>query len=182
MTGASAFSKSVASYTYQEFLGLGFTKLTEGLVLAARFRQQTTWNWSAFRQLILDNDFGLRGYNANRFSGENRIISNVELRYFPDIPIWIVNLSGVAFWDNGAVWNQDKEIFETRFYNSAGLGLRIHFTKSSSPSHTMRIDFAYNFADGNFGGIIFSTRQLFSAFGNHDFKLPEIFGSIIDLE
>ncbi|MBX3044537.1 MAG: hypothetical protein KF896_12550 [Ignavibacteriae bacterium] len=182
MTGASAFSQSVATYTYQEFLGLGFTKIADGLVLAARFRQQTAWNWRAFRQLVLDNDFGLRGYDANIFSGENRIISNVELRYFPDLPVWIVNLSGVAFWDIGAVWNQDNEIWETPFYNAAGLGLRIHFNKSSSPSHTMRIDFAYNFHDGKFGGIILSTKQLFSAFGNHDYKLPQIFGSGIDLE
>ncbi|MFA7627233.1 MAG: hypothetical protein WCZ17_09335, partial [Candidatus Kapaibacterium sp.] len=182
LTGASAFNKSIASYTYQEFMGLGFTNLTDGLVLAARFRQQTAWNWSAFRQLILDNDFGMRGYDLNRFSGENRIISNLELRYFPDLPVWIVNLSGVLFWDNGAVWNQDNQIWETKFYNSAGLGLRIHFNKSSSPSHTMRIDFAYNFADGSFGGIILSTKQLFSAFGSHDFRLPQIFGSGIDLE
>lgn len=182
LTGASAFSNSVASYTYQEFLGLGFTKIADGLVLAGRFRQQTAWNWSAFRQLILDNDIGLRGYDANLFAGENRIISNVEVRYFPDIPIWILNVSGVAFWDIGAVWNQDNEIWETRFYNSAGLGLRFHFNKSSSPSHTLRVDLAYNFADGKLGGIILSTKQLFSAFGNHDFKLPQIFGSGIDLE
>jgi hypothetical protein len=182
ITGASAFKQSSASYTYQEFLGLGFTKLFDGLVLAARFRQQTAWNWNKFRQLILDNDIGLRGYDANRFSGENRIVSNLELRYFPDIPVWIINLSGVAFWDIGAVWNQDKEIFNTKFYNAAGLGLRFHFTKSSSPSHTLRVDFAYNFDDGKFGGIIFSSKQLFSAFGTHEYKLPEIFGSKIDLE
>lgn len=182
LTGASAFKQSIASYTYQEFLGLGFTKLFDGLVLAARFRQQTAWNWSAFRQLVLDNDAGLRGYDANRFAGENRIVSNLEVRYFPDLPIWIINLSAAAFWDIGAVWNQDQKLYETRFYNSAGLGLRFHFIKSSSPSHTLRVDFAYNFADGKFGGIILSTRQLFSAFGNHDFKLPQIFGSIIDLE
>ncbi len=182
LTGASAFSQSTASYTYQEFLGLGFVKVTSGLVLAARFRQQTAWNWSAFRQLIIDNDIGLRGFEANKLSGENRIISNVEFRYFPDIPIWFVNFSGVAFWDIGTVWNQDKQLFDTKFYNAAGLGLRFHFTKSSSPSHTLRVDFAYNITDGKFGGIVFSSKQLFSAFGNHDFKLPEIFGSIIDLE
>ncbi len=182
LTGASAFKYSAPSYTYQEFLGLGFTKFTNGLVLAARFRQQTAWNWQKFRQLILDNDLGLRGYNLNRFYGENRIISNLELRYFPDIPIWIVNLSGVAFWDIGAVWNKDNKIYNTKFYNSAGLGLRFHFTKSSSPSHTFRVDFAYNFEDRKFGGIILSSKQLFSAFGNHEYKLPEIFGSQIDLE
>lgn len=182
MTGASAFSQSVASYTYQEFLGLAFTKLSEGLVLTVRFREQASWNWNAFRQLVLDNDFGLRGYAANKLSGENRIISNLELRYFPDIPIWLINISGVAFWDIGAVWNKDNQIWDTRFYNSAGLGLRFHFSKSSSPSHTLRVDFAYNFDDGKFGGIIFSSKQLFSAFGNHDFKLPKIFGSGIDLE
>jgi hypothetical protein len=46
----------------------------------------------------------------------------------------------------------------------------------------MRIVFAFYFADGSFGGIILSTKQLFSAFGSHDFRLPQIFGSGIDLE
>lgn len=182
LTAGSSFNNNSALYTYQEFLGSGFTNLIDGLVLTGRFRQQTVWNWDAFHQLILDNDIGLRGYDANRFAGQNRIISNMELRYFPNIPIWIFNLSTVAFWDIGTVWNQDQKLYDSKFYNAAGLGLRFHFSKSSSPSHTLRIDLAYNFYDNKIGGIILSTKQMFSAFGNHEFKLPQIFGKSIDLE
>ncbi len=182
LTGASGFWHSQGQYTYQEFLGLGFLRFSNSLLLAARFNQQTVWNWTAYRQLLLDNTRGLRGYELNRLAGDNRIISNIELRYFPDIPIWVINLSGVLFADIGTVWNQDKKIFDTQFYSSVGAGIRLHFTKSANPSQTIRIDFAYNTYDKKFGGIIISTKQLFSAFGNHDYKLPEVFGTTNDIE
>ncbi|HRP03136.1 MAG TPA: hypothetical protein PLE30_10865 [Candidatus Kapabacteria bacterium] len=182
LTGASGFRHSQGQYTYQEFLGLGFLSFSKSLVLVARFNQQTAWNWTAYRQLLLDNERGLRGYDLNRLSGDNRIVSNLELRYFPDIPVWVINLSGVVFADLGAVWNQDEKIYNTQFYSSVGAGIRFHFTKSANPSQTIRIDFAYNAFDKKFGGIVISTKQLFSAFGNHDYKMPTVFGNTIDLE
>lgn len=182
LTGASGFQRSQGRYTYQEFLGHGFLRFSNSLLLAARFNQQTVWNWTAYRQLLLDNTRGLRGYDLNRLSGDNRIISNIELRYFPDIPIWLINLSGVLFADIGTVWNQDQKLFESQFYSSFGAGLRFHFTKSSNPSQTIRVDFAYNAFDGKFGGIVISTKQLFSVFGTHDYKIPSAFGTINDLE
>lgn len=182
VTGATSFERSIARYTYQDFLGIGFWQIADGLILTSRFMQQTTWNWYAFRQLILDNERGLRGYKANQLAGDNRIISNTELRWFPDVPVWIFNFSGVLFYDIGSVWKRETKLEDARFYSSVGAGLRFHFTKSSSPSHTFRLDFAYNTEEKRFGGIIFSTKQLFSAFGAHDFKLPAIFGRTIDLE
>ena len=38
------------------------------------------------------------------------------------------------------------------------------------------IDFAWNFDENRFGGIIFTSEQLFSAFKNHNFRLPTLFG------
>ncbi len=182
LTGASAFSRAAAYYTYQEFLGLGFYRITENLLLAANIRQQTVWNWAKQRQLILDNDAGLRGYDLNSFAGDNRMVSNVELRFFPNITAFLFNLSGVAFFDVGSVWRQDIKLTKAQFHNSAGLGLRLHFTKSDNPDHIFRIDFAYNFDEKRFGGIVFSTRQMFSAFKNHEFRLPKLFGTEFDYE
>jgi outer membrane protein assembly factor BamA len=182
VSAGSAFKGSIGKYTYQDFTGLGFVRISDDFLLAARMVQQTAWNWDAFRQLVLDNDAGLRGFEANTLTGDNRIIGNLELRAFPDVNLWIFDLSAAAFYDIGSVWNQDTEIFNTNFYNSAGLGIRFHFTKSASPSHTFRIDAAYNITDGKFGGIVFTTRQMFSAFGVHDFKLPRLFGTTIDYE
>lgn len=182
MTGATSFKRSAARYTYQDFIGTAFYKISDAVILTSRVWQQATWNWFAFRQLILDNERGLRGYKANDLVGDNRLISNTELRWFPDVPVWIFNFSGAIFYDIGAVWKRETAIFDSKFHSSVGAGIRFHFTKSASPSHTFRVDFAYNMDEKKFGGIIFSTRQLFSAFGTHDFQLPSIFGREIDLE
>lgn len=180
--GGSAIIKSQARYTYQEFLGLGFYRLSEYFLIAARARQQTAWNWDKARQLILDSDGGLRGYNLNEFAGENRILANIEARYFSDLEVLFAKISGAAFFDIGTVWNQNEKLYNKRIHNSAGLGLRIHFLKSYGVESVFRIDFAYNFDEGKFGGIIFTSDQLFSIFQNHDYKIPEIFGMEYDYE
>lgn len=182
VTGASAFARTGGQYTYQEFLGLGFYKFAENALLSVRFREQATWNWYAKRQLILDSDFGLRGFAPNSFTGDNRMLANAEFRFFPDWKIWIANLSMVAFYDGGTVWNQRTDLMKSRWFTSIGLGLRIHDLKSNSSRGLFRIDFAYNATDGKFGGIVFTTNQLFSAFQNHPFRLPELFGLTFDNE
>lgn len=182
LTGASAFWKGSSYFTYQEFQGNAFYKVTEQLLFAANFRQQTVWNWANIRQLILDADGGLRGYALNSITGDNRIVSNNELRYYPNLEIWVLNLSGVLFWDIATAWKQDIAIADTKFHNSLGAGLRLHFSKSDNPKHMMRIDMAYNFDEKRFGGIMIGTEHYFSAFKNHSFKLPQIYGLEFDYE
>ncbi len=182
LTGASAFTNNRGKYTYQEFLGLGFYRFTEDLLIAARLRQQTVWNWYAYRQLVLDNDGGLRGYSANRFAGENRIVGNIEVRAFPDVELWIFNFGPVLFFDTGTVWDRGIDLGKTRWHCSAGAGIRIFNTKASGNAGILRIDFAYNFDEKKFAEIIFTSDQLFKIFSKHDYNIPEIFGSEFDFE
>jgi outer membrane protein assembly factor BamA len=182
LTAGSAFKGAVASYTYQEFLGLGFHRLDENITLAASFRQQTAWRWGALRQLILDNDFGLRGYDANRFAGDNRLLANAEIRYFTGLDLWLFDFEIAGFYDIGTVWDQSIKITESQFYNSVGLGLRFHSRKTSGEHSIFRVDFAYNMFDGKFGGVIFTTNQLFSPIKDHLYKLPQLFGIEFDAQ
>lgn len=182
LTAGSAFKGATASYTYQEFLGLGFHRLTDDITLAGSFRQQTAWRWGALRQLILDNDFGLRGYNANRFAGDNRLLANAEIRYFTGLDLWLFDFELAGFFDTGSVWDQSVKITESQFYNSVGLGLRFHSRKTSGEHSIFRVDFAYNMYDGKFGGIIFTTNQLFSPIKDHLYKLPQLFGIEFDAQ
>lgn len=182
LTGSSAFATGNPRYTYQEFNGVAHYRFSENMLIASRIRQQTVWNWGAFRQLILDNDAGLRGYAANGFEGANRIIGNTEFRFYPEWDLWIFRLSGILFHDIGTVWNQSETLPKTSFYNTIGAGLRIHNLKASGGEAVFRIDFAYNTYEKKFGGIIISSGQLFSIFGSHGFRLPEIFGLNIDGE
>lgn len=180
MTAGTGFKGATAFYTYQEFLGLGFHKVSDRLTLAAKIRQQTAWRWQPIRQLILDNDFGLRGYNANRFAGDNRLLSNLELRYFTGLDLWLFDFELAGFYDLGTVWNQSTPLNKTQFYNSVGLGFRFHSRKTSGDNSIFRIDLAYNLYDGDFGGVIFTTNQLFSPIRDHIYKLPQLFGIEFD--
>lgn len=181
VTGASAFQgNATAKYTYLEFNGLGFWALSPQWILATRLRQQTAWNWDASRQLVLDNDAGLRGYGVNEISGDNRIVGNLEMRFFPNWGISFIKFSGAAFLDFGTAWKQDIKLYQTKWYQSAGLGIRIHNLKSSADNEVIRFDFAYNFNLGKWGEIIISSGQLFSLIAPHDYKLPEFFGTEFD--
>ncbi|HOQ49074.1 MAG TPA: hypothetical protein PLV01_04505, partial [Candidatus Kapabacteria bacterium] len=113
-------------------------------------------------------------------TGDNRIITNTEIRYFPDIPISVFNLSFVSFADLGTVWRQQSKLSKSQFLLATGAGLRLHFNKSDNPKHILRIDFAYNHHTKKFGEVIIAFEQFFSAFRNHQFKLPQIHGLEFD--
>ncbi|MBS1536663.1 MAG: hypothetical protein JST20_02795 [Bacteroidetes bacterium] len=181
LSGGSGFASSSAKYTYQEFYGVGYYQLGENTVITAQFRQQTTWNWNGYRQLILDTDAGLRGYAANQLTGANRILGNVEARFFSDWELLTFKFSGVVFYDMGTVWKAGQQISSIQFHHAMGLGIRLHNTNVAGQEGTLRFDFAYN-VDTKSVGFIFNVSQLFSAFGKHGFKLPKIFGLGIDTE
>jgi hypothetical protein len=183
LSASSIFSDDFAKYTYQEFLGLAFVRLSEKFSIAARIKEQAAWNYPRMRQLILDDMHGVRGYNLQKLAGDNRLIGNFELRYFPDLRIFVMNISGVAFFDIGSVWQQRTEnaLLNSKFYSSVGLGLRGHFTKSDNPDHTIRIDIPYNLHTKKFG-ISLGVYQYFSAFSNHKFHLPVIYSNEFNIE
>lgn len=178
----SAFFSNQSKYVSQESDLISFYNFNENFLFTTRLKQQTVWRWNAMRQLILDTDTGVRGLDANQLSGDNRLISNSEFRYFPDIEIWALKFSAVAFFDIGTVWNQSNNLTDAKFYKTTGVGFRIHNMKVTGNAHIIRIDFAYNLNKNQFGGIVFGTEQYFSAFKWHIFKLPKIIGLDFDEE
>ncbi len=182
ISAGSGFVQDFGVYTYQEFLGQGFYRISPDVLITARFRQQTVWNWSDHRQLILDADAGLRGYDANSFAGDNRIISNIECRLFPDFRLLAFAIGATLFYDIGTVWDQDTKIVKTRWHNAIGFGLRLYDPNSTGKNSVYRLDFAFNFDEMKFGSIIFTSNQLFSAFSKHIWRIPEIFGMEFDRE
>lgn len=180
LEGGSGIRPGRARYTAVESHLLGHYRLSPTLLLAAQLRQQTVWNWDAFHQLILDNDAGLRGYRANGLTGDNRIVTNTELRWMPGWKLWILGFSGVLFHDAGTVWNQGDNLASVRVHHSVGTGVRIHNLKASGEDTTFRFDVAYNVDERRLSGLIFSVRQMFSAFGTHAFRAPVPVGASID--
>lgn len=182
LAGGSAFAHSTGFNTYQEFHGLMFYRLNQNFLIGSQIKHQTVWNWRGIRQLLLDDKHFLRGYTLNQLNGDNRLVTNIELRYFPNLRFWIFYFSGVLFYDGGTVWNQKQELFKSRWHNSAGFGIRIHNDKTSGKLGIIRIDFAFNFDKKKFAEIIITSDQLFSIFKSHQFELPEILGEEFEYE
>lgn len=180
VAGGTGFARSGPRYTGLDVVGLAFLRLSPNWVLTSRFRSEVVWNWFAFHQLVFDNDAGIRGYTANALSGDNRIVANTEIRWFPQWTVSVFGVSAVAFHDVGSVWNQGLEINRTRWRHSAGIGIRVHNLKASGADAIFRIDAAFRFDDMRWAGIIFTTDQLFSAFGQHRFRPAELVNTIID--
>jgi outer membrane protein assembly factor BamA len=178
-TAGSGYGQSRAQYTYQEAVGKTFFRFSESSVISAQIRQQTAWNWNALRQLVLDNQSGLRGYAPNQLAGENRILGNVEWRYFMHFPVWFFRFSGALFYDVGTVWNQTQKLHQTRWHHSAGPGFRFHTTTGGSL--LLAADLPYNFDTKNFNPVL-SSSYAFSIFDSHGYDHPRIFGEEYDLE
>jgi len=173
-TGARAVN------TYLEIYGTTHWRVNENFVIASQIKTQSIWNWTGFRQLVLDLQSGLRGYEANWLVGERRLVGNTELRWFPKINLWIYGLSAVLFHDIGTAFNQSSNYLNARYYNSVGAGLRIHNLKVSGKDAIYRFDFAYNCTTQKMAGIIFSVSQHFSAFSQHRYRAPDVYGRDMD--
>ncbi len=174
--GASGFQNGYAKFTFQGSDIKTFYQFSPLFTIGYTMKQQTVWNWHRDRQLILDAETGLRGYEANGLKGDNRIINSLEARFFPKWTLWVIDLSGVAFWDFGTIWNETIDLVDTKWHHSAGLGVRLHFNKSSNPRHTSRIDVAYNFDEGRIGSVMFTSRQYINLYAKHDWRKPKLFG------
>lgn len=182
IAGASGFNRTGGRYTFLDLGGIGHWRASSNFVLASRFQVQTAWNWNAYRQLVLDFQSGLRGYDANKLAGDNRFVGNAELRWFPGWQAWIFGFSAVAFYDAGTVWQQGTSLGNIRMHHAVGMGLRFHNLTASGSDAIFRFDLAYNLDDRRIAGIIFTTNQLFSAFGSHQYRPPDILGKEIDVQ
>lgn len=182
ISAGTGFSGSNARNTSLELLGIGHWRIDPSLVLTSRLRSQTVWNWNGFHQLVLDPESGMRSLDANALAGDSRLVMNTELRWFPRVQWWIFGLSAVVFHDLGTVFNQNVPFLVSRYSNAVGAGIRIHNLKASGINATYRFDVAYDPLTGRVSGVIFAVNQLFSAFGLHQFRPPQIIGREIDIQ
>ena len=92
--------------------------------------------------LYLDEDNGLRGYPAYGYNGEDRLVINIEDRFFSDIEILSVGLGGVVFADIGNIWNRDSGFRFSDCRSSVGAGMRFGVSRSTH-AEVIRFDLAY---------------------------------------
>jgi hypothetical protein len=141
-------------------------------LLVARITTQLGYRWPERRQIILDSPHGLRGYPANRFSGQRMVLCNLEDRFNLPFALWIFRLGGVLFTDVGTVWDQGETLGKTRWYTACGAGLRVGNIKQQGGGVT-RIDFSYSLERRCFAQLTITSGQMFSAFRDLDILYPD---------
>jgi outer membrane protein assembly factor BamA len=94
-------------------------------------------------QLVLGGENGLRGFEADAFTGNKSILMNVEGRaFYPHEVLHLAYLGGAAFVDAGQVQPQGRPYSFKDVRASIGVGLRIALTRSTEGS-VYRFDVAY---------------------------------------
>lgn len=123
------------------------------------------------RELLLGASSGLRGYKGRAFSGDKRLVLNLEDRfYLVDNVFKLVDFGGAFFFDaGGATYRAAGNLLSDVLYTDVGFGLRLGFPRSGGGGGVLRIDVAFPLRDGPDGSsqfqprLLISTGQVFSA-------------------
>lgn len=101
------------------------------------------WRLDFANPLTLGEVNGLRGYGLSQFTGDRRLLFNIEDRIFVYDELWrLVDVGAVAFFDSGTAWPSSNPVSPADLKNSVGLGLRIAPSRSAG-NEPVRIDLAY---------------------------------------
>lgn len=100
------------------------------------------WRLDPGSRLRLGENNGLRGYGLNQFSGDRRLLLNVEDRVFiQDEWLRLLDVGAVVFYDSGYAWPARMRTSLADLRHSVGFGLRLAASKSASNS-PLRVDVA----------------------------------------
>jgi outer membrane protein assembly factor BamA len=101
------------------------------------------------RQFTVGGDNALRGYKARAFTGDRRMVLNIEDRvHLADDVFHLMSVGAAAFIDAGGATNDGLDhLFTDRLYGDAGIGLRLGFPRSTGGG-VIRFDVAVPFRDG----------------------------------
>lgn len=116
------------------------------------------------RQFLLGSDNAIRGYEANTFEGDKRLVLNLEERtHLADDVLRIFSVGTAVFVDaGGATRDSLSSIVSDDFYSTAGFGLRLGFPRSSGGG-VVRMDIGWPLRDGPDGSERFEPRFIFAA-------------------
>lgn len=101
------------------------------------------WNLDKDEQFFLDGTNGLRGYRLRSFEGDQRVVLNLEQRFFSGWQIaGLVSPGFALFFDAGMVGGPQRPLRLSQVKTDVGVGLR--FAVAWAPvNNVFRIDAAY---------------------------------------
>ncbi len=123
-----------------------YTGLPTGTI-ATRLRYTSAANNSGIDpQQSLGESNGLRGYPANEFNGEQRMLLNVEYRLPTHLEFFTLELASLLFLDSGWVGERGNNRWLKEPRRSIGAGIRVG-SPALLGSSVVRLDLAYPFDD-----------------------------------
>jgi outer membrane protein assembly factor BamA len=132
--------------------------------LASNFFMDYGYDLDADRQFTMGGDNGVRGYEARTFTGDKRLVLNLEDRvHIVDDLFRFLSLGTAAFFDvGGASYDNLGTLISDQLYPDVGIGLRFGFPRSTGGG-IMRIDLAFPLRDGPDGSRTWEIRAIFAA-------------------
>jgi hypothetical protein len=114
-------------------------------------------------QFTLGATDGLRGYDDRTFTGNKRVVLNLEDRFHvAEDVLKLVNVGGAIFTDiGGATEDELDDLASDGIYADVGIGLRLGFLRATG-SGLVRIDLAFPVRDGPDGSKQWEPRLLFT--------------------
>jgi hypothetical protein len=124
-------------------------------------------------QLLLGAGNGLRGYKDRTFSGDHRIVLNLEDRFYLVEDVFrLLSIGGALFFDAGGTSDDGfSDLIKDHLYADVGFGLRFGVSRSSGGA-VIRADVAFPLRDGPDGSGTFEPRFIVTAGQAFSAKLP----------
>jgi len=147
------FVNSLARFEIKYYDVLGNLEIGDTLLgkhtLAASYFLDFGAQLDGDRQFTVGGDNALRGYKARAFTGDRRMVLNVEDRvHIADDVFQLMSVGAAAFIDAGGATNGGlDDLLTNQLYGDAGVGLRLGFPRSTGGG-VVRLDVAVPFRDG----------------------------------
>ncbi|HEY5951696.1 MAG TPA: hypothetical protein VIV40_39650, partial [Kofleriaceae bacterium] len=108
----------------------------------------TRWHDESNNYYAIGSDNGLRAYRIQQFRGDRRFAAQLEARSVP-VPVWVVRLGGVLFYDGGGAANYFGGM---QYAHDVGFGARMLIPQSSRELFRFDLAFPLTSAPGTLAG------------------------------
>ncbi|GEM_PF-1692365 len=156
-----------------------FINLPAKNLLAINGEFTTSKNMPIQKQLFLGENQGLRGFKTYFKTGQNRIILNLEERFYSKLNFYSFSLGTTLFLDTGYIWDNSESFNNQPPFTAIGFGFRFGSPKTNNAG-MIRIDFAWCLHQGPNIAISMGKNHFFSAYEplNLVSVFPQKFGEV----
>jgi outer membrane protein assembly factor BamA len=137
-----------------------FNRIRQKSTLAGHIAYDHGYRLDPEDRMLLGEETGLRGYSNGQFSGDRRLLVNLEDRLYFAEDVWhLVSFGGAVFFDSGYAWGASHNFSLSDMRSSVGIGFRLAMSRSSR-NEPIRFDLSYALNGNNESSrLIFSVQS-----------------------